>query len=88
MTMDYKAPRAEDISYTYDARGYMMYYKGQPIGGAGIDRTARPSRANIKLFKRSAEVTKRELVAGLGGEYMTACILAIDRAEREKNHDN
>ena len=86
--MEYKAPRAEDITYTYDTRGYMMYYKGQPIGGAGIDRTARAHRSNLSIFKRSAEATKRELVAGLGGEYMKSCILAIDRAEREKNHDN
>ena len=66
--MEYKAPRAEDISYTYNTRGYMMYYKGQPIGGAGIDKTARGCRSNLKLFKHSADVTKRDLVAGRGGE--------------------
>ena len=85
--MEYKAPRAEDINYTYSARGYMMYYKGRPIGAAGIDRYARGSRGNMKLFKRAAEVTKRELVAGLGSQYMKDYILAIDQAEEERNHD-
>lgn len=24
-----------DFTYTYDSQGYMLYYKGVPIGGAG-----------------------------------------------------
>ena len=86
--MEYKAPKAEDISYYYNSRGYMMTYKGQPIGGAGIDRTARGCSSNLKLFKRAAESTKSELVRGGGGEYMKACILAIDQAEGGEHHDN
>lgn len=84
--MEYKAPRAEDIHYTYSTRGYMMYYKDQPIGGAGIDKYAKGCRSNLKLFKESAEATKRGLVAGRGDTYMKACIMEIDRAE-ERHHD-
>lgn len=86
--MEYKAPRAEDIHYSYDTRGYMMYYKGQPIGGAGIDKYAKGSRGNLRLFRESAEVTKRELVRGGGSQYMKDCILKIDQAEEERNHES
>lgn len=83
--MEHKAPKAEDITYTYNNRGYMMYYKGQPIGGAGIDkRAARSCRRNIPLFQKSAEATKRQLVAGCGDSYMMNLIRAIDKASKEE----
>lgn len=85
--MEYKVPKAEDISYYYNAKGYMMTYKGRPIGGAGIDRTARGCRSNLKLFKQAAETTKSELARGGGSEYMKACIMEIDRAEEGHNAD-
>lgn len=83
--MEYKAPKAEDITYTCNNRGYMMYYKGQPIGGAGIDkRAARNCKKNTLLFQKSAEATKRQLVAGCGGKYMMDLIRAIDNAREEE----
>lgn len=86
--MEYKAPRAEDISYSYDTRGYMMYYKGRPIGGGGIAKDAKGCRSNLSLFRHYGEVTKKELVAGRGNAYMCACIMAIDYEEEERHHDN
>lgn len=50
---------ANDLSYSYDTKGYMMYYKGKPIGGAGIDKYAKGCKANLKLFKEQAELTKK-----------------------------
>ena len=85
--MEYKAPRAEDITYTYNTRGYMMYYKDRPIGGGGIAKDAKGCRSNIRLFRHYGETTKRELVAGGGSKYMKDLILAIDKAE-EAIHDN
>lgn len=82
--MEYKAPRAEDIHYTYNSRGYMMYYKDQPIGGAGIDKSAKGHSSNVRLFQRSAEATKRELVYGGGSQYMKDLIMAIDNAKKEE----
>ena len=75
-----------DIHYSYNARGYMMYYKGQPIGGAGIDKSAKGSSSNLKLFRQNAEATKRTLLAGGGDAYMKAAIQAIDRAEGSADH--
>ena len=67
-----------DISYSYDTRGYMMMYKGKPIGGAGISREAKASRANLKLFRQSADATKREILSGRISEPMKRAIAKID----------
>ena len=68
-----------DITYSYDTRGYMMYYKGNPIGGAGIAKSAKGCRANLKLFREQAAATKRELLLGRGSKYMLDEIAEIDR---------
>lgn len=70
---------ANDLSYSYDTKGYMMYYKGKPIGGAGIDKYAKGCKANLKLFKEQAELTKKRLLNGHGDKYMRDNILAIDK---------
>lgn len=70
--------KESDISYSYNTRGYMMYYKGEPIGGAGIDKSAKGCRSNLKLFKEGAEVTKRWLLKGIGDKFMLDAIKAID----------
>lgn len=70
-----------DITYSYDTRGYMMYYKGEPIGGAGILKSAKGCRANLKLFREQAAATKRELLSGRGSKYMLDEIAKIDKKE-------
>ena len=59
----------KDIHYSYDTRGYMMYYKDKPIGGAGISKEAKGCRANLKLFKEQAEIEKRRIVSGFEHRY-------------------
>lgn len=71
----------DEIHYEYNTRGYMMYYKGIPIGGAGIDRNAKGSSANLKLFRECADRTKRQMCAGYIDKYMWDEICRIDRGE-------
>jgi len=77
---------AKDIHYEYNNRGYMMFYKGKPIGGAGISREAKGCRSNLKLFRDSAENTKRAILAGRIDAFMREEIVKID--ERYRNEDD
>ena len=70
--------KTEDISYCYNTKGYMMYYKGKPIGGAGIDKSAKGCRANLKLFRKLAEMDKQNLLAGHGSKMYLDYIKKID----------
>ncbi|MEE1302265.1 MAG: hypothetical protein UHD64_05715 [Bacteroidales bacterium] len=70
-----------DIHYSYDTRGYMMYYKGKPIGGAGLGKGVSGCRANLKLFKEQAEIEKRRILKGFISEYMLKEIRKIDEEE-------
>lgn len=71
-----------DIHYSYDSRGYMMYYKGKPIGGAGISKTAKGCRANVKFFKEQAEIEKSRVLKGFISSYMLENIKKIDEEEK------
>lgn len=72
---------ANDISYSYNTRGYMLYYKGKPIGGAGIDKNAKGCRSNLKLFKEQAELDKRAILNGYAKRYLDV-IADIDKEEK------
>ena len=56
----------QDLYYTYDTKGYMLYYKEQPIGGAGIDKHAKGCRSNLKLFRDLGAYEKRCILNGHG----------------------
>ena len=71
--------RPEDIHYSYNTRGYMMYYKEKPIGGAGISKEAKGCRSNLKLFQNCADIDKRGILAGRETRYINE----IRRIERE-----
>ena len=71
----------DDVYYTYSTRGYMMYYKGKPIGGAGIAKSAKGCRSNLKLFKDLAESTKQRICSGFVDAYMKEQIEKIDKEE-------
>lgn len=71
---------ANDISYSYNTKGYMFYYKGKPIGGAGIDKNAKGCQSNLKLFKEQAELDKRAILNGYAKRYLDA-IADIDKEE-------
>lgn len=73
----------KDIHYSYDSRGYMMYYKDKPIGGAGISKTAKGCRANVKMFKEQAEYEKNRIIRGVISSYMLENIRKIDEEEKQ-----
>lgn len=76
-----------DIHYEYDTRGYMMFYKGKPIGGAGIAKSAKGCRANLKLFRECAEREKKKICSGYISSYMREQIEKIDMEERRECRD-
>lgn len=67
----------QDLYYTYDTKGYMLYYKDQPIGGAGIDKHAKGCRANLKLFSELGAHEKRCILNGYGRTDLVKNIQAI-----------
>lgn len=69
---------ANDISYSYNTKGYMLYYKGKPIGGAGIDKNVKGCRSNLRLFKEQAEFDKRAIINGYANRYLDV-IADIDK---------
>lgn len=71
----------KDISYEYSTIGYMMFYKGKPIGGAGIDKNEKGCVSNLKLFKREAELTRLRLCQGYGDQFMYEQIKKIESEE-------
>lgn len=74
-----------DVHYEYNTKGYMLYYKNQPIGGAGIDKFAKGCRSNLKLFRDSAELEKRAILNGRGRPDMIKEIQAINEREEINN---
>jgi hypothetical protein len=75
------------MSYTFksDAYGYMLYYKGQPIGGAGtLERKPkhwRHRQADVKMHADSARREIAQLEAGYGQKRLRDAVNAIDRKE-------
>jgi hypothetical protein len=61
----------------------MLYYRGKPIGGAGIGNGASGSRAKLKLFKNLAEQDKQAIIAGCGANRYLMEIDKIDAADKE-----
>lgn len=66
------------ITYSYTSRGYTMYYKGLPIGGAGTITEKKPYWTNISVYKKLAEVEKQRLLNGTGSKLMYDAIHEID----------
>lgn len=67
----------KDIYYSYNTKGYMLYYKDKPIGGVGIDKHAKGCRSNLKLFREQAEYDKRAILNGYGEKRYLECIAKI-----------
>ena len=66
------------ITYTCTRQGYMLYYKGIAIGGAGTDTEKTPRWTNVKLYKEQAEIEKQRLLGGIGRPSMYDAIREID----------
>ena len=76
----------KDFTFTTNARGYMIQYKGQNIGGAGISNDAPNPRGhhvriNLKYNGLSAEATIRAILHGMASTYMAETIQRIDKEE-------
>lgn len=72
--MDQKRLKREDFSYTANSRGYMLEYKGQSIGGAGlftgtIATTDMDEDKQAQDFVNSAEIDIQNIVFGNPGRY-------------------
>ena len=76
----------KDLHYEYDSRGYMLYYKDKPIGGAGISKSTKGHRSNIKLNRDCAEATKQGILHGRIDKYMLDAILAIQNGENANDN--
>lgn len=71
--------QAKDFGYSYDYYGYMIYYKKQPIGGAGtIRKEGRRNKADLAHYKHLAEVTIRDILDGRIAPFMLKEIEKID----------
>lgn len=70
----------KDLWYEYSTRGYTLYYKDKPIGGAGILTSAKGCRANLELFKEQAKKDKQAILNGCDKPYLEA-IAEIQKEE-------
>ena len=81
----------EDFNFTYNHRGYMIQYKNQNIGGAGIHKNAKGSRGRAaasdrEYYKEDAERTIQNLISGKGRQYIRENIEKIDIKEFKKGY--
>ena len=66
--------RIEDFSYEANSRGYMLKYKGQSIGGAGIlpgasGPTSKRGTKQIQENTRYAKIDIQNIMFGNPGHY-------------------
>lgn len=62
--------REKDFSYTYNAEGYMIQYKGKNIGGAGIigksKSRGKARQADLNMYRGQAENDIAAILTGSG----------------------
>lgn len=73
----------KDFTYEYSSRGYMLFYKGQPIGGAGILHSARGPvgrqvAPQLAENKKDAETAIQNILVGNPGRIYKEAIEKID----------
>lgn len=72
-----------DLTFKSDAYGYMLYYKGLPIGGAGTLRRAHKhwqhKRKDAQMYADDARREIAALEAGHGQERFRRAMTQIDR---------
>jgi len=74
--MDQNQLRSEDFSYEANSRGYMLMYKGQSIGGAGISSgifglNSKKEVRHTQDFVNFAETDIQDIMFGNPGHYGT-----------------
>lgn len=67
-----------ELTYSYGTRGYTVFYKGKPIYGVGIDKSAKGCKSNLKLFKQQAEMEISNILNNCVGPFTKQLIIAID----------
>jgi len=79
----------KDFTYTCNARGYMIQYKGQNIGGAGISKDALSprGRAAKKQISDYHQLIKLEIDALIRGTGQPRFLEAIKNIEERTNHE-
>ena len=72
-----------DFSYQADAQGFMIFYKSNPLGGAGIigKYKGRRRRAQIESYREQALACIRELESGRGSGHL---LEALDEIKAEE----
>ena len=73
----------EDFTYEYSRRGYMIFYKGQSIGGGGILNTAKGPTGRqvvpqLLEYKKYAETAIQNILVGNPGRIYREAIEKID----------
>ena len=76
--------KREDFSYTYNAEGYMLQYKGKNIGGAGIlGKFSGRGRAVTKQMQYYAEQANEEIQLIINGNGQARFYEVIRRIEAQ-----
>lgn len=78
------AIESSNLSFTAGANGYMLLYKGKPIGGSGVVRREKPlhwrhARGNVILFSDSAKREIASIIEGNGSKRYLDAIAEIDK---------
>ena len=82
--MDPSKLRREDFSYETNGRGYILMYRGQRIGGAGILHSAfghsrKHTPKQVAEHSKYAEIAIQKILTGKAGLY----IRLIDQINKE-----
>ena len=67
-----------ELTYSYSTRGYTVFYKGKPIYGVSIDKSAKGCKSNLRLFKQQAEIEINRILNNCIGPFTKQLIIAID----------
>jgi len=74
--------KREDFTFTYDHFGYMIQYKGLPVGGAGCIKPYYNSKrrvpSNLQFYKEQAEITINAILDNRIVPHMKKAMQQID----------
>lgn len=67
-----------ELTYSYGTKGYTIFYKGKPIYGVGIDKSAKGCKTNLRLFKQQAEMEINKILNNYISPFTQKLITTID----------
>lgn len=76
--------KIEDFKAEINHKGYMIFYKGNPIGGAGTLPSSKPKhwrhkRADVKMYTEQSDREIEQLVQGNGQQRFVDVINKINK---------